>query len=522
MNTRKFLFPSLFIGGALALTLWRLARTPPAKRVDSMDSYDAIDAYVKAQLRRLKIPGASLAIVEGNRIIHMRGFGHARPGGEPPSTQTPFVLGSTTKSFTALAVMQLVEAGKIDLDAPVQRYLPWFRVADPSASARITVRHLLNQTSGLPMLPGLDVLDDIDDSPDAAERQARGLVTLKLTRPVGSTFEYSNLNYILLGLTIESAGGESYADYIQNHIFNPLGMCHSYALPGEAKRNGLAVGHRYWFGHPVAALNFPIPLGSLAAGQLISCAHDMARYLIAHLNGGSCGDAQILSAAGIAELHRGAADIRVTGASVGQYAMGWFTTHTGPYPVLHHGGNVPDFSSFMGLLPAQKQGVVLLVNADHGLPMILEEVGLGLVALLAGEQPAPMQFAFFPWLMRALPLIPLLQIAGVAGTLRWLRRWQRDPARKGRALSPTRSILLPLIPNLLLVAIPIVVQVKGASRFLRLFLPDAYWLTLICGAFAGLWTFLRTGLILRTLREPPLPQTFVGCSSARRFFGGSE
>ena len=87
-------------------------------------------------MRRLHIPGVSLAIVEGDRIVHLRGFGKARPGGEAPTPQTPFFIGSLTKSFTALAVMQLVEAGKIELDAPVQRYLPWFRVADPAGSAR--------------------------------------------------------------------------------------------------------------------------------------------------------------------------------------------------------------------------------------------------------------------------------------------------------------------------------------------------------------------------------------------------
>ena len=85
--------------------------------------------------------------------MHQRGFGQARPGGEAPTPQTPFFIGSLTKSITALAVMQLVEAGKVELDAPVQRYLPWFRVADPQASAQMTVRHLLNQTSGLPLWP---------------------------------------------------------------------------------------------------------------------------------------------------------------------------------------------------------------------------------------------------------------------------------------------------------------------------------------------------------------------------------
>ena len=89
-------------------------------------SYETIDTYVEQQMHRLKIPGVSLVIVEGDQIVHRRGFGHARPNGEAPTPQTPFVLGSTTKSFTALAVMQLVEAGKIDLVAPIQRYLPWF------------------------------------------------------------------------------------------------------------------------------------------------------------------------------------------------------------------------------------------------------------------------------------------------------------------------------------------------------------------------------------------------------------
>ncbi|HRX04894.1 MAG TPA: serine hydrolase domain-containing protein, partial [Anaerolineae bacterium] len=121
-------------------------------------SFDTLDAYVSQQMERLRIPGAALAVVEGDRIVHLRGFGRARPGGQAPSAETPFVLGSTTKSFTALAVMQLVEAGKIDLDTPVQRYLPWFRVADLAASTRMTVRHLLNQTSGLPGLPGMTLL----------------------------------------------------------------------------------------------------------------------------------------------------------------------------------------------------------------------------------------------------------------------------------------------------------------------------------------------------------------------------
>ena len=97
-----------------------------------------------------RIPGLALAIVRGDQIVYLKGYGRADASGRPVTPQTPFLIGSITKSFTALAVMQLVEAGTVDLDAPVQRYIPWFRVADPRASAQITVRHLLTMTSGLP------------------------------------------------------------------------------------------------------------------------------------------------------------------------------------------------------------------------------------------------------------------------------------------------------------------------------------------------------------------------------------
>jgi CubicO group peptidase (beta-lactamase class C family) len=504
MNIKKFLFPSLLVCALLALIRRASVRLASAKPVTKSASYDAIDAYVEGQMHRLNMPGVSLAIVEGDKIVHLRGFGQARPGGEAPTPHTPFFIGSLTKSFTALAVMQLVEAGKVELDAPVQRYLPWFRVADPQASAQMTVRHLLNQTSGLPVLPGEVALADFDDRPDATERQVRALATLELTRPVGSKCEYSNLNYNVLGLIVEAASGESYAEYIQNHVLTPLGMSHSYSSKAAAKQNGLAMGHRHWFGRPFPAPNLPVPHGSLPSGQLISSAEDMAHYLIAHLNGGRYGDVQILSAAGIDELHRGVAEYVVGGISAGRYGMGWLEKDLGQTKTYSHAGNVPDFSAFAALVPEQKRGVVLLFNADpYGLPPVTEEVGMGVTALLAGRQPAPIRLDFVQWIMRLLPVIPLLQAAGVVATLRLLRRWRLDPERRpsgGRIWG--QHILLPLIPNLSLAAILAYLRSSGLLRFMHLFMPDLYWIARISGGFAGLWAFLRTGLMLRSLRKP--------------------
>jgi len=503
VNFKKLIIQILFVEIILAFVLRTFARPVLTKPSTKSTAYDKIDAYVKQQRRRLNIPGISLAIVEGDKIVHQGGFGRARPGGKAPSLRTPFFIGSLTKSFTALAVMQLVEAGKIELDAPVQRCLPWFRVADAQISAQITIRHLLNQTSGLPNLPGGIVLADFDNSPDATERQVRALAALKITRPVGSRCQYSNLNYNILGLIIESISGESYADYIQNHIFTPLAMSHSYTAKAAAKADGLATGYRYWFSLPFPAPDMPVPRGSLPSGQLISCAEDMAHYLIAHLNGGSYGEVQILSGAGIDDLHRGVKEYIVGGTSSGLYGMGWFDIDIGQTKTFSHGGNVPDFSAFMALIPGQKKGIVLLANADpYGLPPIIGEVGMNLTALLAGDHPAPIRLDFIRRLMRLLPLIPLLQAAGILATRRLLYRWQQTPA-----LLPSQRrlwgqhILLPLIPNLTFAAILVYLGHSRLLRFLRLFMPDVAWITIIGGSFALVWGFMRTGLLLKTLRR---------------------
>lgn len=413
---------------------------------------------------------------------------------------------------TRRAAVDWSYAGLAPLVAPVQRYLPWFRVADPQASAQITVRHLLNQTSGLPQLSGLLLLADFDDRPDAAERQARALATYELARPVGSAFEYSNVNYNLLGLIIEAASGESYPNYVKHHIFDPLEMSHSYTSKAAAKQDGLAVGHRSWFVTPVAVPDLPMVRGSLPAGQLISSAEDMAHYLIAHLSQGQYKDAQILSPEGIAELHRPAAEAMAMGFDMGDYGMGWFIEETGQGTRISHNGTCPDFFAYMALLPGQKRGMVLLVNVNQMMiNFALDEVAQGVATLLAGRQPAPIQFGFIPWALRGLLLIPVLQIAGVVATLRLLRRWRQDPEhRPGPARKRVFHLLFPMVLNLIPVAGGLALLGSSLRGFLLLFMPDLSWLALISGGFALVWSFLRTGLVLRALRKASSPQSFAG------------
>jgi CubicO group peptidase (beta-lactamase class C family) len=275
-------------------------------------------------MQEAHIPGLALGIVHGDQIVHLRGFGVANPAGQPVTPRTPFILGSLSKSFTAVAIMQLIEAGKMELDAPVQRYLPWFRVADSNASAQMKVYHLLHQTSGLPTTAGAEAMAGTGQA--SLEQRVRELRSVVLTAPVGSSFHYSNANYLVLGLLVQVVSGQSYSAYIQQHIFAPLQMHHSFVSLAQATQHGLATGYRWWFGVPLPA-SLPYLSDQLPAAFLISSAQDMTHYLIAHLSNGSYQRRSVLAGWAMCELHQASA---LVDAQKGGSTMAWAGSSGGP------------------------------------------------------------------------------------------------------------------------------------------------------------------------------------------------
>jgi CubicO group peptidase (beta-lactamase class C family) len=157
--------PAAIVAGLLTLALGPMAGAAAPAATDP--AFAAIDVFVEAERQAQGIPGVALGIVHNGEIVHLQGFGWADGSGRPVTPTSLFQVNSVAKSFTATAVMQLVEAGKVGLDAPVQRYLPSFRVADPTASAQITVRHLLTHTSGIPSSSRLEA--DVAFSTDGTE-----------------------------------------------------------------------------------------------------------------------------------------------------------------------------------------------------------------------------------------------------------------------------------------------------------------------------------------------------------------
>ena len=390
--------------------------TSAAAQATSTPDFAAIDRYVDDQRQAQHVPGLALGIVQDGQVVHLRGYGAADPSGRAVTPQTPFIIGSLTKSVTALAIMQLVESGRIELDAPVQRYVPWFQLADQDAAAGITLRHLLYQTSGLPGRAGNEGIANGDTSDGALEREVRALGSVQLDRPVGARHEYSNANYIILGLIVQTVAGQRYEAYVQEHILRPLGMRQSFTSKTAAQAHGLASGHRYWFGVPVPA-DLPYPRGVLPAGYLIASVEDMARYLAAHQNGGRLGDARLLSLAGMAELLRPGAE---AGSPDAFYAMGWSVVQDGDVRVIGHTGETFDFRSTMALVPDRGMGYVLLMNADTALGRgRLTGIGQGVYSLLLGRQvPAAEESNATLILYGLLLTAPAVQVAGMAELLR--------------------------------------------------------------------------------------------------------
>jgi CubicO group peptidase (beta-lactamase class C family) len=395
-----------------------------------------IDKYVTAQMQEVHIPGLALGIVHGDQIVHVRGFGVANPAGQPVTPHTPFILGSLSKSFTAVAIMQLIAAGKMELDAPVQRYLPWFRVADRNASAQMRVYHLLHQTSGLPTTAGAEAMAGTGQA--SLAQRVRELRTVVLTAPVGTTFHYSNANYLVLGLLVQVVSGQSYGAYIQQHIFAPLQMHHSFVSLADATQHGLATGYRWWFGVPLPA-SLPYLSDQLPAAFLISSAQDMTHYLIAHLSDGSYQRTPILAGWAMCELHQASALVSAKNGGL-FYGMGWFIGATGGVSTIAHDGYTANFHAAMVLVPSQDWGIVILVNAYGFIAVAtaLDQITQGVTSLLMGQQPPPERISFsFLYLSidLAMLLLSALHLWRLLQVFSWRKRVEHLQRRPGALLA---------------------------------------------------------------------------------------
>jgi CubicO group peptidase (beta-lactamase class C family) len=429
-----------------------------------------IETYIRSMMSQDRVPGLALAIVDRDSVLYQKGFGEACPGGPEVGPVTGFVLGSMSKSFTALAVMQLVEAGKLDLDAPVRLYLSWFRVADEAASEKITVRHLLHHTSGLP--PRAPMAGD-----DASlEEHVRVLADADLDGEPGGRHRYSSPNYQVLGLLVEKLSGEPFGDFVEKHIFTPLGMRSSRTTWPEGEAS-MACGHRYWFGFPVST-RLPHESGRLPTAALISTGQDLAHYLMALLKEGQGESGAVLSPAGMEQLF--APGVEAGGYS---YAMGWRNGPISGVPAIHHGGHLYHFRGKMILLPEQSRGVVVLTNASSMLGRTSSHrIANGVTSLLVGKNPHRPGLSL-KWTLMGLGLVMALLTLGLVKEAFAIRKWRAGVAERLRAGGKKKTTLWAsvawgvLLPPVLMIGLPLFLSMSW-PQMLRA-IPDLSWWMLV-------------------------------------------
>jgi len=346
-----------------------------------------LEPKINDEIQKGHLPGFAIGVVKNGKLIYAKGFGVAKLGGNTAVTsKSLFHMASVTKTFVASSVMQLVEKGKIDLDAPLTRYLPYFRLNDERYKV-ITIRQMLSHMSGIP-----DTVNYNWDKPEydagALERFVRSVADQKLVFAPGEKFAYSNTAYEMLGDVIAKVSGESFEDYVQHNILTPLGMKDSTLLVREASAQLLTSPHVVEKDNVVVSKIFPYNRAHSPSSTLYSSIEDMSRWAIASLNRGELDGKRILKQETAESMWR-----PVTDALGMKEGISWFSTETqGHRFVLHSGGDV-GFESLLVLAPEDGVAVVAMSNFAPANHDYVEEFVSQALHIMLGLKPSDPQTA---------------------------------------------------------------------------------------------------------------------------------
>ncbi|WP_343221759.1 cyclic peptide export ABC transporter [Paenibacillus tritici] len=453
--------------------------TAPAFADSRADLKDQeIEAYIRSLMNEGRIPGLAVAIVSGHELVYSKVFGYADLATQEPVTEaTLFELGSTSKAFTALGILKLQQEGRVNLDAPVSAYLPWFEMRYEGSykgqfipdQIDITLRQLLHHTSGIPSR----TIDDIpiSDDGDALEETVRTVVGQKLDSYPGERYQYATINYDILGLIIAKVSGVPYEEYMSVNVLKPLDLKDTYAGRAEGL-TPLATGYKLQFLR-AAPYNAPTYRGNTPAGYYISNLKDVAKWLKIQLGteADSDFDQQLIDASHIP-------DRTVAPTAKGSsYAFGWNNYQKGGGE-LSHGGSNPNFSSFFVIRPEEQWGVAVLANLNSS---FTEEIGQGIMSLLTGEElpdksrDSYMSLDHFSSAMIVLMLtFSLLTVYFIAALLFKAKQERERPDFKG---SLVKVLILCLVTAILVYCLSILpnVMYSGLSwNFVKVWAPRSF------------------------------------------------
>ncbi|MGN7177139.1 serine hydrolase domain-containing protein [Cytobacillus sp. SAFR-174] len=384
-----------------------------------------IEKAIKDYLEDYQVPGASVAFVNNNELFFSKSWGVTGESEEEVTEQTPFTIGSISKSLTAMAIMKLADNGTIRLDASIEEYLPWLKL-NKGKAGEITVEQLLAQTSGFSTYDGLALSDKELTGSKAIKHQVKKLAEVELTAAPGEKHQYSNANFLILGAMIEELTGMSYEEYMEQQIFDPLGMKYAAADKEGAYEKGYLSGYQSWFGFPVKSSVAYDDAGA-PYGYITASSADMVQFV------------KLLSGKGPEHfISDKTLDLfKTPQVQTGEdryYGLGIrISGPDTPKEIIWHSGSTPDSHAEIFYIPGTSWGGVILTNKNH----ILEEDGLyylkeHIISLLNGDEPEQVPNHSLTIQYILLGCVLLLVILSI---YLWKRFRTRKFLKKGKGLS---------------------------------------------------------------------------------------
>ena len=359
-----------------------------------------LDAYVARVMKGFEVPGIAVAVVKDGKVVLARGYGVRTLGNPAPVDEgTLFGIASNTKAFTATALGLLVEEGKLQWDAPVINYLPWFQMYDPFVTRELTIRDLLVHRSGL----GLGAGDLLwwPTSTYSRKEVARRLRYIKPATSFRSAYAYDNVLYSVAGEVIEAVSGQTWEDFVGTRILARVGMTGS-----SVRHSGAAAGGNVASPHaPIEGRVRPVaPFASdntNPAGGINASATDIAKWMIVQLDSGRLAESRLFSARTARELWSIVTPLR-TGtpppelaalrANFSGYALGFFVRDYRGQKMVWHTGGLPGYVSRISLIPDQKLGIAVFTNQESG--EAFEAISWRLLDHFLGAMPTDWAAAF--------------------------------------------------------------------------------------------------------------------------------
>ena len=350
----------------------------------------SLDRQFEEEIRAAGVPGATLAVMQGEEIFEVAAGVINRNTGVETTTDSVFQIGSITKLFTATLIMQLVEEGRVELDAPIWSYLPELHFADARATVEITVRQLLTHTGGIDG----DFFEDTGRGDDCVARYILACRALPQLHAPGKLFSYCNAGFMVLGRLIEKLRGTAWDDALRTYLLNRIGTERAGTYPEEALLHRTAVGH---IEHPESgeALAAPVwrlpPSNGPAGSTAFATSRDLLRFAHAFLEEGRCkGETRILEAKTVREslaTHFELPPFSIASA----WGLGWMLFDWGE-PLYGHDGATIGQASFLRLVPGHNLAIALLTNGGDAAALYRSVFG-GLLDELCGisipPRPAP-------------------------------------------------------------------------------------------------------------------------------------